>query len=57
MDIDSIIEAAQQVSYEYGCHGNHDSDLISNAFERFVFYLEQTRRQKEKEHYVDGIPL
>ncbi len=50
-------EAAEQVANEYGCHGNHDSDLISNAFERFSFYLEQARRREEKENYVDGIPI
>lgn len=31
-----VIEALESVANEYGCNGNHDSDLIADAFRKLA---------------------
>lgn len=31
-----VLEAIESVAHEYGCNGNHDSDLICDAFRKLA---------------------
>lgn len=47
MDISHFILALRKVAHSYGCNGNHDSDLIANAFNALANEIESANEEEQ----------
>lgn len=48
MSTTDFVECLYVVANDYGCNGDHDSDLIASAFRRLATELEAFEERKEK---------